>query len=293
MSALKVLLTGANGQLGWELQRTAPAGVTMAALASADLDIRDPAAVEAAVLRLAPGVIINAAAYTAVDRAEQEREQAFAVNELGVGNLVAVAARQGIRLVQVSTDFVFDGQNSRPYRPDDPARPLGVYGASKLAGEKRLAMLPPENWLLIRTAWVYSSHGHNFVKTILRLLGERERVGVIADQTGTPTWARGLALALWEGVGQGLTGVHHWTDAGVASWYDFAVAIQEEALALGLLTRRIPVAPLTTGDYPLPAARPSYSVLDKSSLWQALAATPVHWRVALRRMLQELKPVAG
>lgn len=286
---MNVLITGGHGQLGWELQRTAPAGVTVAAFSSAELDIRALAQVEATVVRLAPAVIINAAAYTAVDRAEEERELAFAVNELGVGNLATVAARHGARLLQVSTDFVFAGDRSRPYRPEDPTRPLGVYGASKLAGEKRLAMLPAEQWLLLRTAWVYSSHGHNFVKTMLRLLGEKPRVGVIADQIGTPTWARGLALAIWQGIGQGLTGVHHWTDAGVASWYDFAVAIQEEALALGLLTSRIPISPLTSEEYQLPAARPPYSVLDKSSLWRALAISPDHWRVALRQMLLELK----
>lgn len=290
MTTLTVLITGGNGQLGWELQRTAPAGVSLAAFSSAALDIRELGQVETTIARVAPQVIINAAAYTAVDRAEQERELAYAVNDLGVGNLATVAARQGIRLVQVSTDFVFDGLKSRPYRPDDLPHPLGVYGASKLAGERRLAeSMPATAWLLLRTAWVYSCHGHNFVKTMLRLLSERPQVGVIADQIGTPTWAHGLALAIWRSIDLGLSGIHHWTDAGAASWYDLAVAIQEEALALGLLTATIPIKPLTTEEYPLPAARPAYSVLDKSSLWQALAQPPNHWRVALRQMLAELQ----
>lgn len=284
-----ILLVGAQGQLGWELQRTAPAGLTLHALDRAALDITDAAAVQACVEALRPGLIINAAAYTAVDRAEQEPALAYAVNRDGPAHLAAAAAACGARLVHVSTDFVFDGTLGRPYRPEDPVKPLGVYGASKAAGEAAVREALGGAALILRTAWVYSAHGANFVKTMLRLMRERERLGVVADQVGTPTWARDLARALWRAAELGLTGTHHWTDAGVASWYDFAVAIQEEALALGLLTRPIPIDPIATADYPTPARRPAYSVLDKTAFWTALGRPAGHWRVGLRGMLKELR----
>lgn len=286
---MKVLLTGAGGQLGWELQRIAPAGVEVVALGSAALDItrqQDVARVVAAEL---PGVIINAAAYTAVDRAEEERERAFAVNGQGAANLARAARMHGARLVHISTDFVFDGLQSTPYRPDDPPHPLGVYGQSKLAGEEQIrAITKGCDTTIIRTAWVYSVHGHNFVKTMLRLMSERDTLAVISDQIGTPTWAANLGRAVWAVVTEGLSGVYHYTDAGVASWYDFAVAIMEEASALGLLTAQPAIRPIPTSAYPLPARRPPYSVLDKEGLWQAIGITPEHWRVALRKMLREL-----
>lgn len=286
----RVLLTGAGGQLGWELQRTVPPSVALTALSSAELDITDPRQVAAAISHHAPNLIINAAAYTAVDKAEQEAERAFLVNGEGPGHLARAARDGGIRLIHISTDFIFDGQKSSPYLPTDQPNPLGIYGKSKLLGEERvMAITGGQDTAIIRTAWVYSSHGHNFVKTILRLLNEREAISVIADQIGTPTWARGLAEAVWSAAQLRLTGIHHWTDAGVASWYDFAVAIMEESLVLGLLTEQRTIRPIASSDYPLPAQRPAYSVLDKSSLWQALGGQPQHWRVALRQMLSELK----
>lgn len=288
MAMIKVLISGANGQLGWELQRTAPEGMAITACTSAELDISNGQQVADVLARLAPDVIINAAAYTAVDKAESETKRAFAVNRDGVVNLAAAGVDIGARVIHLSTDFVFDGLQSHPYLPNDKPNPTGVYGASKLAGERLLLQKDP-NCAIIRTAWVYSAHGNNFVKTMLRLMAERDELGVVADQIGTPTWANGLAQALWRIMDKGLAGIYNWTDAGVASWYDFACAIQEEALALGLLQKSVPIRPLRTADYPTPAHRPPYSVLDKSSLWGKLGAAAPHWRVGLKKMLLEIK----
>ncbi len=285
---MKILLTGAAGQLGWELQRSVPPGITLVAMDAAGLDITDAAAVSAMVAAEQPQVIINAAAYTAVDKAESEPERARLVNAQGAANLAEATRAHGAFLVQLSTDFVFDGASSRPYGPANLPKPLGVYGSTKLAGEVAVRERLGERCAVVRTAWLYSSHRHNFVKTMLRLLTEREEVRVVADQVGTPTWAHGLAGAVWQIAGRTMPGIHHWTDAGVASWYDFAVAIQEEALGLGLLERAIPIVPITTADYPTPARRPSYSVLDKSATWMLLGGPAPHWRVQLRRMLKEL-----
>lgn len=286
---MKILLTGAQGQLGWELQRTVPTGVEVVALSSGELDITDCQAVLRTVVAESPAVIINAAAYTAVDKAEQDVVRAFQVNGKGAAHLAQAARERGARLVHISTDFVFDGQKSCPYLPADRPNPIGVYGRSKLAGEEQIMEITGGvATTIIRTAWVYSSHGHNFVKTMLRLMREREALSVIADQVGTPTWAHGLAGAVWEVVTKEVSGIHHWTDAGVASWYDFAVAIMEEAMALGILAKQPNIRPIPASDYPLPAARPAYSVLDKGSLWQALGQAPSHWRVELRKMLLEV-----
>lgn len=285
----KVLITGAAGQLGWELQRSAPDDVTVLALDSDGLDISDRQAVLSLVSSVQPALIINAAAYTAVDKAESDVEAAYAVNRDGPAHLAEAAVQVNARLVQVSTDFVFDGSQSHPYRPDAVTSPLGVYGASKLAGEQAV-LATGADAVIIRTAWVYSVHGNNFVKTMLRLMAERDQLGVVSDQIGTPTSANGLARLIWQLANHAeITGVHHWTDLGVASWYDFAVAIQEEALDMGLLTRAIPIRPIATSDYPTPARRPAYSVLDKQSLLATGLVNACHWRVALRAMLAELK----
>ena len=290
---MRVLLVGGSGQLGKELQHCKPADMELQALGSPELDLREPAGVAAKVDGFRPQVIINAAAYTAVDRAESEQEIAFAVNGQGAANLAQAARTVGAYCLQVSTDFVFDGAQSYPYLVTDRTNPLGVYGASKLAGEQMALAAYPERVAIVRTAWLYSAFGNNFVTTMLRLMAERETIGVVADQVGTPTWGRGLAEALWQMCRVQPKGIHHWTDAGVASWYDFAVAIQEEGFACGLLAREIPILPITTVEYPTPARRPPYSVLDKSETWAALGMTPPHWRVALRQMLLEYKENRG
>ncbi len=284
---MRALVTGADGQLAraWLVQ--ARPGWAVTALTRAALDIGDEAAVGAAVARLRPDLILNAAAFTSVDRAEHEREAAFRVNRDGAANLARAGADIGARIVHVSTDYVFDGASGRPYRPDDPASPLGVYGASKLAGERAVAVAAP-GALVVRTAWLYSPRPPNFLTTMLRLMGEGAEARVVTDQIGTPTSTASLAAALWDMIALKAVGLWHYTDAGVASWYDFAQAIGEEALAAGLLARTPQVTPIATRDRPTPAARPPFSVLDKSLTWGLLGRPAPHWRQSLREVLAEM-----
>lgn len=284
---MNVLLTGANGQLGRELQATCPAFVTLVATDRDTLDITDPVQINHLLATHQPDAIINAAAYTAVDKAESDVAAAYAINQYGAGHLAQAAAAHDSYLMHISTDFVFDGSQPVPYLPADTARPLGVYGASKLAGEQQIQEKLPAA-CIVRTAWLYSVYGNNFVKTMLRLMRERDSLGVVCDQTGTPTWTGTVADTLWSLLEQRVSGVWHCTDNGTASWYDFAVAIQEEALALGLLQRVVPIRPLRTAQYPTPAHRPAYSVLDRSRIEQQLGIALPHWRVSLRRMLRTM-----
>jgi len=285
----KVLITGADGQLGYELQRTALYGYECIATNRDSLDITDAYVVKAFVSELQPDVIINSAAYTAVDKAEEETELAIAINTMGAANLANAARANKCKLVQISTDFVFDGKACSPYPVDAETNPDGYYGKTKRDGDNKVLDILGDDALIIRTSWLYSAHGNNFVKTMLRFMAEREELGIIADQIGTPTWANSLAKAVWQSIELNTTGIHHWSDAGVASWYDFAYAIMEEGVALGLLDRPIKINAITTADYPTPASRPCYSVMDKTTTWKALDMQSEHWRVALRSMLLELK----
>jgi dTDP-4-dehydrorhamnose reductase len=286
---MNALIVGARGQLGRELLATAPQAVNAHGVDRGEVDICDAQAVRELIAKSAPQLVINAAGYTAVDRAESEPDQAYRVNGIAPGHLAQALNERGGRLIHVSTDYVFDGTKAMPYRREDMPRPLSVYGKSKLEGERRVAAALGARAVVIRTAWLYSTHGANFVKTMLRVMAERDEVRVVSDQIGTPTWARGLAQCIWQVAARPeLTGVFHWTDAGVASWYDFAVAIQEEALALGILKRSARVVPIATSEYPAAARRPMYSVLDKAESWRDLRATAEHWRVALREMLREV-----
>lgn len=202
-----------------------------------------------------------------------------------MGYLARAARERGAFLAHVSTDFVFDGRSGIPYAPDAPVEPIGAYGRSKLAGEKAAG----PDALILRTAWVYAPTGGNFVRTMLRLMQERVEVRVVVDQIGTPTYAPALAEALWTLPLARTKGIHHYTDSGAASWYDFAVAIQEEALAAGLLDRAVPVIPIATADFPTLARRPHFSVLDKTATFAALGQPAPHWRVNLRRMIGAIK----
>ena len=284
---MKALITGANGQLGRALAATAPDGWTAVALGRDLLDLSNAHSIADTVAVERPDLVLNAAAYTAVDRAETEEEVAFAINAAAPGALADAARACGAHMVHVSTDFVFDGTASRAYRPDDPRNPLSTYGRSKAAGEDAVG----PDVAVVRTAWVHAAGGANFVATMIRLMRERDEVRVVADQIGAPTWATGLAQVVW-GLGiRRLGGTWHHSDAGVASWYDFALAIQEEALALGLLDRAVPVLPIATADYPTPAHRPAFSLLDSSATRAALGLPAVHWRANLRAMLAELATV--
>ena len=297
---MKVLVTAKNGQLGWELSRTQPSGVEAIFLDSKELDITNSEAVLEKVNSFKPDLIINAAAYTAVDKAESDSEAAYLVNQKGAENLALACKQVGAKLIHISTDFVFDATKNTPYSPGDNTSPLGVYGASKLAGEKAVLEILGEDASIIRTAWVYSVHGNNFVKTMLRLMAEKDQLGVVADQVGTPTNAKNLAKAIWllvehvlankETIGGGfLNQMYHWTDLGTASWYDFAVAIQTVAIEKGLLEKSIPIKPIAASQYPTPAKRPAYSVLNTELLRKDLLIDGEYWRDALENMINELK----
>jgi len=288
---MKVLLTGAAGQLGQALIASTPPGVELVACSRAELDLADPAACQAAVHAHQPDWVLNAGAYTAVDKAESEPELAQAVNAGAPAAFAEALAETGGCLLQVSTDFVFNGEQGSPYRPEQGLDPLGVYGATKAAGEAAALQLAGSR--VLRTSWVYGPVGHNFCRTMLRLHREREQLGVVADQVGCPTSTSTLAAACWRAIGVGLEPdaegslprILHWSDAGVASWYDFAVAIGELGVVAGLLELAARVLPLTTADYPTPAQHPSYSLLDCSSSRAALGLEPVHWRAALAEVL--------
>jgi dTDP-4-dehydrorhamnose reductase len=262
-----VLVVGCRGQVGRELMETQPpAGLSPVGLAHGDLDVTDPAAVRRIVERYRPALIVNAAAYTAVDRAEAEPEAAFAVNADGPAHLAEAAAAAGSALLHVSTDYVFDGAKAEPYAEDDPVRPLSVYGASKAAGESAIRERL-EHHVILRTSWVFGAYGTNFVKTMLRLGRERDRLQVVADQRGCPTGAADVAEAILGIAHQflierrdGLWGTYHFASPGATTWYDFAQAIFERAQARW--GRRPEVTPITTAEYPTPAPRPAASVLD-------------------------------
>lgn len=289
-AAVRVLLTGRDGQLGQALVAAAPAHWQLIACGRAELDLTDPEACRQAVREHRPDWVLNAGAYTAVDRAETEAELAMAVNAGAPGAFSEALAGQGGRLLQVSTDFVFSGDQGHPYRPEQPVNPLGVYGASKAEGERRVAAaLAPDRFSLLRTSWVYGPVGRNFCLTMLRLHRERAAAGqelaVVADQVGCPTATAGLAAACIAAIERGVSGPQHWSDAGAASWYDFAVAIGELAVAAGLLQQAASVLPIRSDAYPTPARRPSYSLLDCTASRSALGLPPRHWRSALAEVL--------
>ena len=292
---MKVIITGAAGQLGQALRRLAPAPLELIATSRSGgdgaipLDLADAEACRALVQEHRPDWLINAGAYTAVDKAESEPELAQAVNAGAPAAFAQALQATGGRLLQVSTDFVFNGAQGSPYRPDQPVDPLGVYGASKAAGEAAAAeLLEAGRLCILRTSWVYGPVGKNFLLTMQRLMREREQLGVVADQVGCPTATAGLAQACWAVLEHGVSGIHHWSDAGAASWYDFAVAIAELGKQAGVLQNPARINPITTADYPTPAQRPSYSLLDCMATRQVLQRPPLHWREALRQVMGDV-----
>ena len=296
---MKVLITGKNGQLGSELQKNCPANVELVCFGSKELNISNAEQVNEVLISHSPDIVINAAAYTSVDKAETDSKQAYAVNQQGAANLANTCKHINAKLIHISTDFVFDGTSTMPYVATDATNPLGVYGASKLAGEQAISDVLGAQATIVRTAWVYSVFGNNFVKTMLRLMAEKEQLSIVGDQVGTPTWAAGLANMLWALVAKAsgeqalneknTTTILNWTDAGVASWYDFAVAIQELAIEQGLLTKSIPISAIPAASYPTPAKRPAFSVLNKAQAEEISGVKTVHWRAQLKAMLTELK----
>lgn len=293
---MRILLTGADGQLGLALQASCPKDVKLTACSRSHLDITDAAACDQIIGALQPAWVINAAAYTAVDRAEHDSQRAYAVNALAPAHLVAALARYPGRLLQISTDFVFSGLQGIPYATDQPTDPISVYGSSKAAGEQ--VTLAYEGGYVLRTSWLHGPVGRNFPLTMLRLHRERsamkQPLTVVTDQVATPTSTRSLAEACWRLVRlndaeTSFKRILHWSDAGVASWYDVAVAVGELAVEAGLLSQSAAVLPIRSCDYPAAAARPAFSVLDCHSTREALDLSPLHWRESLRISLEELR----
>ena len=304
---MKVLLTGSNGQLGQALRLSLPQAINAEQLeliatsrqggdGMMALDLGDGDACRAAVVEHRPDWVLNAGAYTAVDRAETDSELAHCVNEGAPRAFAEALSTTGGRLLQVSTDFVFSGDQGHPYQPEQAVAPLGVYGASKAAGEQAVEELlglgVDGHGAILRTSWVYGAVGKNFLLTMLRLHRDKasrgESLAVVADQVGCPTSTRGLAGACVTLIERRLSGVLHWSDAGAASWYDFAVAIGELAQAQGLLEQPAPVRPLSTKDYPTPARRPAYSLLDCSGSRERLGLAAQHWRAALQEVIADV-----
>ena len=280
-----ILITGAGGQLGREMQALAAdhPDFTYDFTDAATLDVTDRGAVDEWFATHPVDFVVNCAAYTAVDRAESDREACHRLNAFAPGCLADAARRNGAQMVHVSTDYVFDGSKCTPYVEDDEPAPVTVYGRTKLEGERAVMELCPDA-MVIRTAWLYSPHGQNFVKTMLRLGRERESLGVVFDQVGTPTYARDLARAIYAAIEAGIrSGIYHYTDEGVCSWYDFAVAIHRLA---GIDSCR--VSPIRTAEYPTPARRPAYSVLDKQKIKDTYGMTIPHWGDSLASCLNLL-----
>jgi len=286
---MKVVITGKGGQLAWELEQIAPASIEVISVGRNELDITNELLVSEFITRIKPDLVINAAAYTAVDNAETNVDAAYAVNDLGVKYLANVCKKINARILHISTDFVFDGSSTSPYQADSNPNPINVYGASKLAGEIVLLKKLPKASAIVRTSWVYSVNGNNFVKSMLRLMQEKPELSIIYDQVGTPIWAKGLAQLLWAIADKPeVNGIYNWTDAGVASWYDFAIAIQELGIEKGLLKEAIPIYPIPTSEYPTPARRPAYSVINKASAEEASTLRTTHWRKQLSSMMDNL-----
>ena len=284
---LRVLITGASGQLGKALVDAAPPGTVLKCCTHAELDIAEPGAVEIALRDFQPNLVLNAAAFTAVDAAERAPEAAARTNTRGPQVLARACALSGAWLTHVSTDYVFDGAQGRPYDTSARPHPLSVYGRTKLEGETAVLKELPQASTVVRASWLYSARG-GFAARMLALMVSRPQLSIVADQIGVPTSASGLAHVLWSISARRTAGLWHWCDSGVASWYDFAVAISEFAVELKLLRTAPPITPIASTEYPTAAARPAYSVLDKRASEKLLGITAPHWRSALRATLGEL-----
>jgi dTDP-4-dehydrorhamnose reductase len=294
MTSPLIVVTGATGQLGqtlarqWTEEPTLP-GYRLKALDRTQLDLSEVNGIAGVLSELKPVVIVNAAAYTQVDRAETESLDAYLVNEAGTAALASWVAQNDARLIHISTDFVFDGESSAPYLPGHETGPLGAYGASKLAGEKKIQAIAGDKSTIIRTSWLYSEYGNNFVKTMLRLMGAKDELSVVDDQVGSPTSTHGLANLIFAMIRQhSCQGIYHWTDGGNISWFEFAQEIQRQALQEGLLNKAIPLKRISSSEYPTAARRPPYSVLDRSRALADFECPGQLWKEQLAKVIQAL-----
>jgi dTDP-4-dehydrorhamnose reductase len=287
MTKQTILVTGSNGQLGSELQELAPLypQYKFCFFSRSQLPIENKEEVERAFALLSPQYVINCAAYTAVDKAETEKSQALAINATAVGLLAEASQRFGAKFIHLSTDYVFDGTSQEPLKEDSAVAPVNFYGESKLRGEQETLKAAPDSSIIIRTSWVYSFYGKNFVKTMLRLMAEKESISVVADQWGSPTYAADLAKAILQIIesGRWLPGIYHFSNAGVINWAQFAEAIGE------LTNSTCNVSFITTEQYPTPAKRPAYSVMDKSKIASVYQIPIRPWKESLQECLQKLQ----
>jgi dTDP-4-dehydrorhamnose reductase len=281
-----ILVTGSNGQLGKELQQLADAyqQYSFVFASREDLKLHHFGLVENFFIATKPQYCINCAAYTAVDKAENEQEMAMLVNGEAVGNLAAVCKKYQTKFIHISTDYVFDGESETPYKEDDPTGPINTYGKSKLLGEQ-LCIKEDEDAIIIRTAWVYSSFGHNFVKTMMRLMNERNELNVVADQIGSPTYAADLAKAILDIISSGKweRGIYHYSNEGKVSWFEFAQAIKE------ITGSKAVVQPIETAQYPTPARRPHYSLLNKEKIKSTYNVAVPEWKESLQKCISILQ----
>lgn len=284
MLSQKIVILGAHGQVGTAIQCLTPDWAEVTALSRHDVDLTNPSELRAILQMIKPNVIINAAAYTAVDKAETNADLAYAVNSQAVSVMAEEAQRSGAFMVHYSTDYVFDGTKLTPYEPRDQRNPLSVYGKSKSDGEDRItSLLSPKSFLLLRTQWVHSPGHHNFVTTILRASANQRSLRIIADQVGTPTAAMDIAATTWSAIDKGVFGTHHLTNEGAGTWFDFANEILQFEKELCPNRKSVSLQAIRTEEYPLPAPRPRMALLDKSSLWNAIGSQTTHWRDAFRR----------
>lgn len=294
MKKRKIALIGARGMLASMVRELAPADVELCLLDLPQFDLTDAQRVSATLDSLRPEVIINCAAFTRVDACEEQSSLAFAVNGTGPGYLAEAAGRLQALLVHISTDFVFSGTNSSPYVETDVTEPLSVYGQSKLAGELAILRSGLERYFIVRTSWLYGPNGGNFVETMIRLAGEREELGVVADQIGTPTYSGDLATAIWRLIDRAgnpqeksLYGIYHYSNAGACSWYDFACEVISRLRVAGVSLKVQQIRPLTTSEYPTPAQRPAYSVLSKDKFVRRTHSVVPPWKESLALYLDQ------
>ncbi len=285
----KVILLGAAGQLGLLVAKSAPDNVVLNCFSREELDIRDHGAVKELILTTSPDIIINTAAYTAVDNAEEQHKLAYEINAQAVEN-IAINTPSETRIIHVSTDFVFSKISKHPYKPADLIAPGSIYGQSKAAGEKAIIQHHPGNAIILRTSWLYSAQGKNFVTTMLGLMAVKDELSIVSDQFGSPTSAHLLARIIWKfALESQVNGVFHWSDEGIITWYDFALEIYTQARKLGILNKDVSIRAITTKDYPTPASRPCYSALDSTATEDVLGIKTSPWRVELYKVLEKRK----
>lgn len=288
---VKVLVIGKNGQLARELTDTVPTDVELTCLSRTEIDLTEPSDIIRVISTIKPNIIINVSGFTDVEAAESSYENAHALNGKAVDNIAYAAFNAKVRLIHISTDFIFDGCSQRAYKVDDKPNPINVYGKSKLAGEVAIAKYHSDNFTIVRTSWLYSRFGKNFVKTMLNLMSEKEQLNIVNDQLGSPTHAKGLAYFLWCLIKlEKWQAIYHWSDLGITSWYEFAIAIQELGIKHGVLQYQIPIKPILSVNYPSLAKRPSFSALDCTASQMIL--TGKAWQDGLTDFIKQLKPTS-